>query len=185
MKPDGIRAVLAPGAPLGALAREYAMPCCVLVALALRVAVTPSLVEALGGYDPAPSKRYQRLVSGVAATDRRWWGEMMIADPRRPWSVLDAAARLPGGRILTPRKVGAMPAPELTPGRVSVIQRWRGLGTAQATGHTYLVLPGDGPSDPVVVVQSSEARGYRESVGSWDGTAGLSGWDVGAVVGPP
>lgn len=181
MMRDAVLAALAPDAPLGALARSYAMPCCVLVALALRVAVTPSLCY-LQGPDPSPAKRYKRLVDGVAATDRKWWGEMMIADPSRPWSVLDAAARAPGGRIVAAREVGRLPAPELEAGRVSVVQRWRGLGTARAEGHTYLVLAGDGPDDAVTVLQSSEARRYRVSVGSWDGTAGLTGWAVGAVV---
>lgn len=181
MMREAVLTVLAPDAPLGALARSYAMPCCVLVALALRVAVTPSLVDLMGP-DPSPSKRYKRLVEGVAATDRKWWGEMMITDARRPWSVLDAAARVPGGRIVAAREVGHLPAPELEAGRVSVVQRWRGLGTTGATGHTYLVLAGDGPDDAVTVLQSSEARGYRKSPGSWDRTAGLTGWSVGAVV---
>lgn len=183
---DAVLTVLAPDAPLGALARSYAMPCCVLVALALRVAVTPSLAD-LMGRDMSPSKRYKRLVDGVAATDRRWWGEMMIGDPKRPWSVLDAAARVPGGRIVAPREVGHLPAPELEAGRVSVVQRWRGLGSTRAAGHTYLVLAGDGPGDAVTVIQSAEdlpgrKLGYRVSSGSWDGTAGLTGWSVGAVV---
>ncbi len=182
MMREAVLTVLAPDAPLGALARSYAMPCCVLVALALRVAVTPSLVVALGGHDPSPAKRYQRLVNGVAATDRRWWDEMMIGDPKRPWSVLDAAARVPGGRIVAARQVGRLSAPELEAGRVSVVQRWRDPGRPELGGHTYLVLAGDGPDDVVTVLQSSEARGYRESPGSWDRTAGLTGWAVGAVV---
>jgi len=133
---------------------------------------------------------YQKAIkwgAGVrrGSVDAGWWGNANVVDHRRPWSSLAAAEVALGvGRMIVPRLVSAsMPAPSLTPGRWHVIQRWIDPG-ALKSGHTYLVHAGPTPADPVMVLQSSEAKRLRVTPGSWDGTAGLTGYHVGAVVLP-
>lgn len=153
------------------------MPCCTMVALwllAVRLGVVPDGVVT---YDHAKDWGARCVVS------RGWWQRANVWDPRSPWSALTAAEELTGGRYVAHRLVStSMPAPELTPGRWHVIQRWRDPGRVLG-GHTYLVWAPLDDGD-VVVVQSSEAKRLRVSPGSWDGTAGLVGYSVGAVVLP-
>lgn len=194
--------VLGAGAPLGALARAYAMPCCTFVALWLLTVQGRVAVPTEG----APLDRYRAAAAAGSAWDPAWWRAANVSEAQpRAWSSIEAAAaalgstlQIPhlvssrsieaaadlGGVILqTPRLVSSrLPAPALTSGRWHVVQRWHDLPRLRG-GHTYLVHAGsDGRT--VRVVQSSEAKGFRVSSGSWDGTAGLVGYHVGAVVLP-
>ena len=168
------------------------LPCCTMVALwllAMRISV------------PAGVSTYQRAIDLGARQPMPgdWWRDANVWDAHQPWSALSAAMWWApegcaidgrGGRYLMPRIVSSsMRAPSLTPGRWHVIQRYRDPSLAstrpeKAGGHTYLVRAGLTSADPVTVVQSSERKRLRVSAGSWDGTAGLAGLHVGAVVLP-
>lgn len=151
------------------------MPCCTMVAL--------WLLAMRNGVPPGVST-YERALGSVTGVTRGWWSLANVWNPKAPWSALTAAEELTGGRYLAPRAVSrSMPAPELTPGRWHVIQRWRDPAKVQG-GHTYLVRAGETSADPVTVLQSSEAKRLRVSDGSWDATKVLLGYHVGAVVLP-
>jgi len=52
----------------------------------------------------------------------------------------------------------------------------------RSTGHTYLAhMDQEGR---VRILQSSEAQGYRDTVGTWTGDAGLAGYSVGVCYLP-
>ena len=155
------------------------LPCCTLVALAL--------LEGEGN-------EITSVDDGVRVGGLDWWSRANVWSPDAPWSALDAARELTGGtdaRILLVRDV----APPLRPGRWHVVQRWRHLGDGGApgvaddtvvpgksTGHTYVAWMGE--DRRVRIVQSSTARGYRDTWGTWEGDAGLSGYAVGVVYLP-
>jgi len=155
------------------------LPCCTLVALAL--------LEGEG-------HEIDSVDDGVRAAGLDWWSRANVWSGDAPWSALDAAGELTGGsdaRILLVRDV----APPLRPGRWHVVQRWRHLAEDGApgveddtvapgvsTGHTYLAWMDE--DRRVRTVQSSTARGYRDSWGEWTGDAGLSGYAVGVVYLP-
>lgn len=162
------------------------MPCCTMVALWL-------LAMRLGV--PAGVSTYQRAIDWGAAVRVPglawgWWARANVWPGPGPWSALTAAEQITGGRYVVPRLVSAsLPAPALTPDRWHVIQRYRDPSKAftepaMAGGHTYLVKAGPTSADPVTVLQSSGGKRLRVSAGSWDGTAGLTGLHVGAVVLP-
>lgn len=174
--------------PLGTLARAEALPCCTLVACIL--------IEEAGTHpDPA-------TVDAYAAARPVYWPPANVWDRDAPWSALNAARALLGGRWAYEAHVGERDgaeyvlAPALTRNRWHVVQRWRGLelgdgeGPADdevingATGHTYLVHMDE--AGVCTVVQSSTALGLRvTSGGSWLGTAGLDGYSVGVLTLPP
>ena len=123
-----------------AYARSSCRPCCGLVACAV--------LGLLHGapLDPSDERAWARL-------DLAAWRELMVWDAEQPWSAIEAAARLLGGRVLRPAPEG------LVPGQWHVVQRWsEDLGH----GHTYLVLPLE--PGRYRVVQSSVARGYRDEI---------------------
>lgn len=172
-------AVLDEGAPFGALARAFAMPCCTFVALWLLAVQGRVAVDREG----TPSERYRAAVAAGSSVDPPWWRAANVDEARpRPWSTLDAAGAAVGSTQEVPRLVGSLAAPALTLGRWHVIQRWRDAARLQG-GHTYLVYA-DASGRTVRVVQSSVEKGFRVSRGSWDSTAGLAGYHVGAVVMP-
>ena len=100
-------------------------------------------------------------------------------DDDREWDSLEASLQLLGGRRSLPVLVCAsQPAPALEPGKWHAVQRWKGR-----SGHNYLVKA-DAEGAGVVVVQSSVRLGTRIDEGTWEGTAGLSGYRVGVVTLP-
>ncbi len=154
--------------------------CCSMVATALR--------EAAGHHvaNPASWQTYR-------LQDTAWWAAANVIDPTWPWSSIDAAKELHGGAVVYVDKVGSA-APPIRAGRWCVVQRWKGLSLGDgadadddryqpgATGHTYLVR---GLEDGRVrVVQSSVARGYRDTYGTWEGAAGLAGYAVAVLTLP-
>jgi hypothetical protein len=161
-------------------AKGAALPCCSMVATALR--------EAAGHHvaNPASWQTYYRQ-------DATWWHKANVTDPTWPWSSIDAAKELVGGVAVYVNRVTDV-APPIRPGRWHVVQRWQGLNLGDeagvsddrfqpgATGHTYLVFGLGG--EQVRVVQSSEAKGYRDTVGTWTGDAGLAGYAVSVLTLP-
>lgn len=156
------------------------LPCCVFVALAL--------LEAAG-------HEIETVEDGPAGGGLDWWKLANVWNIKRPWSALDAARELTGAgdcRILLVSDT----APPLRRGRWHVVQRWRNLGDGgepgpeddhvvpgRSTGHTYLAyLDEDGKT--CRIVQTSTARGYRDTLGTWQGSAGLTGYAVGVVYLP-
>lgn len=163
------------------------MPCCTMVALwllAMRDGVPAGVLTYQRAIDWGARVRLPHVVAD-------WWARANVwTTIGAPWSSLDAAQAATDGHYIAVRLVSAsLPAPSLTPGRWHVIQRYRDPSLAftrpeKAGGHTYLVRAGLTSVDPVTVVQSSEGKRLRVSAGSWDGTAGLTGLHVGAVVLP-
>jgi len=156
------------------------LPCCTFVALAL--------LEAAG-------HEIETVDDGPKASGLNWWKLANVWDIKRPWSALDAARQLTGSgdcRILLVTDT----APPLRRGRWHVVQRWRNLGDGgepgpeddhvvpgRSTGHTYLAyLDEDG--ETCRIVQTSAAKGYRDTIGTWQGSAGLTGYSVGVVYLP-
>ena len=164
------------------------LPCCTMVALWL-LAMRDGVPAGVSTYAAATAWGLRRYVANGTQA-RLWWERANVWDGKRPWSALTAAEQITGGRYIMPRIVSASSrAPSLTPGRWHVIQRYRDPSLAftrptKAGGHEYLVRAGLTSADPVTVVQSSEGKRLRVSAGSWDGTAGLTGLHVGAVVLP-
>lgn len=155
------------------------LPCCTLVAL--------TLLEADG-------HQIDSIDDGPKASGLDWWRRANVWDIEHPWSALDAAKELFGGCIEHVPEVGPSPAPELTSGRWHVIQRWKRLNRGAAsgpdddtvkpgtsTGHTYLAYC---EGAQVRIVQSSVSKGYRDTEGSWEGTAGLDGYSVSVLTFP-
>ena len=162
-----------------ALAQEENLPCCTFVALAV-----------LEGDGAAINS----VNDGVRARGMDWWTRANVWDLERPWSALDAAKEVFGGYIRHVPMVGPTAAPELTPGCWHVVQRWKHLDQGgspgpqddtvrpgHSTGHTYLAYR---EGAQVRIVQSSVAKGYRDSEGSWEGTAGLDGYTVSVLTFP-
>jgi hypothetical protein len=159
------------------------LPCCSFVA------AWSLCVAGMVGEDIAAD------LSAWARLDPKYWAlanittvsgdeldEVLLDDTdEREWDSLEAALQMLGGRRLLPVVVcAAQPPPTLEAGRWHIVQRWR---HDTRVGHTYLVkadLEGTG----VVVVQSSVRLGTRIDAGTWEGTAGLSGYWVGVVVLP-
>jgi hypothetical protein len=153
------------------------LPCCTFVALAL--------LEAEGHTIDA-------VEDGPRAGGLAWWRKANVWDGDEPWSALTAARELTGAPDVRMLQVSTA-APPLRAGRWHVVQRWRRLadggepGVAddvvdpgRSTGHTYLAyLDHDG--ETCRIVQSSIAKGYRDTVGTWQGDAGLAGYSVGVV----
>ncbi len=164
--------------PFGAFVRRHRLPCCTMTALWI------ALVE---GVPVDLSGSITRAAQSVRVSSTDWarrWYALNVIDPGAPWSPLIGVE----GVVQAPRLVSAStPAPSLTPGRWHLIQRWRGLDSGRVVqgsrGHAYLVRADD-DGHGCTVYQSSEAKGYRSSAGSWDGTAGLDGWWVGSVTLP-
>ena len=162
------------------------MPCCTMVALWL-LAMQLGVPAGVSTYKPAIQWGAAVRVSGLTPG---WWARANVWAGESPWSALTAAEQITGGWRVSPRIVSAtLSAPSLTPRRWCVIQRYRDPSLAftrpeKAGGHTYLVRAGLTSADPVTVLQSSEGKRLRVSAGSWDGTAGLTGLHVGAVVLP-
>jgi hypothetical protein len=175
---DRGEALFAESHPFGAFVRRHRLPCCTMTALWI------ALVE---GVPVDLSASITRAAMSVRSSGNGWeesWDALNVVDGRAPWSPLDATF----GRVQYARLVStSTPAPSLTPGRWHLIQRWRGLEggrvVAGSRGHAYLVRADD-DGQGCTVHQSSEAKGYRSSAGSWDGTAGLDGWWVGRVTLP-
>jgi len=179
--------VLEQGTPLARLVDAYpvgdGLPCCSFVA------AWSLCVAGLVGEDIAAE------LSAWARLDFPYWKMANIVGvggdeldeclrdegDDREWHSLEAALRMLGGRQSVPVVVCAsQPAPELEPGKWHIVQRWRWSGI---TGHTYLVKADmEGPG--VVVVQSSIRHGTRIDEGTWEGTAGLSGYRVAVVTLP-
>ena len=161
-----------------ALAQEENLPCCTFVALAV-----------LEGDGAAISS----VNDGVRARGMDWWTRANVWDVGSPWSALDAAKEVFGGLIQHVPTVGPALAPELTSGRWHVVQRWRFLDQGapgpeddtvlpgHSTGHTYLAYC---EGAQVRIVQSSVSKGYRDTEGSWEGTAGLDGYTVSVLTFP-
>jgi hypothetical protein len=114
------------GTPLGELARAQALPCCSLVACIL-------LEQA--GYHPDPA-----TLDAYADADPVYWPPANVWSRDAPWSALTAARALLRGRwayeSLVGEREGAelVHAPQLTPGRWHVVQRWRGLELGEGIG---------------------------------------------------
>ena len=159
---DKGHAALEEGSPVLGLAQKDNLPCCTFVAC--------WLLQVSGRVPEAPDnwKSWYRL-------DPKWWERAKVWDPHDLWSALPAAQDLIGGVLAKMKRVGPeQSAPPLTHGKWHVIQRWRGK-----SGHTYLAYAGD----TIQIVQSSESKGYRNTDGgSWGGTAGLDGYDVGVLT---
>jgi len=161
-----------------ALAQAENLPCCTFVALAV-----------LEGDGAAISS----VNDGVRARGMDWWTRANVWDVGSPWSALDAAKEVFGGLIQHVPMVGPALAPELTSGRWHVVQRWRFLDQGapgpeddtvlpgHSTGHTYLAYC---EGAQVRIVQSSVSKGYRDTEGSWEGTAGLDGYTVSVLTFP-
>ena len=133
---------------------------------------------------------------GYARLHRAFWSAVNVWDATRPWSGLLALQDVHGGDLEYVRQVGTdAPAPPLTVGPWSAVQRWHGLDLGgpglqddqvdddEDHGHLYLArLHADGT---VEIVQSSRSRGFRHTRGgSWVGTAGLDGFAVGVLTFP-
>ena len=157
-----------------ALAQAENLPCCTFVALAV--------LEGDGA-----------AISSVRARGMDWWTRANVWDVGSPWRALDAAKEVFGGYIRHVPMVGPTAAPELTPGRWHIVQRWRFLDQGapgpeddtvlpgHSTGHTYLAYR---EGAQVRIVQSSVSKGYRDTEGSWEGTAGLDGYTVSVLTFP-
>lgn len=160
------------------LALSENLPCCTFTALAL--------LEEDGA-------TIDSVADGPRASGLDWWKMANVWDAARPWSALDAARELTGAadiRVMDVRKV----APPLRAGRWHLVQRWKGLDKGEApgpaddsvipgsSGHTYLAHLDH--SGVCRIVQSSVAKGYRDTTGTWTGDAGLSGYAVGVVYLP-
>jgi len=163
------------------LARRERLPCCTFVALAL--------LEAEG-------HQIEAISDGPKASGLAWWQQANVWDPEEPWSALLAAQSMTGGSGLRVIFVGDV-APPLKAGRWHVVQRWKGLDVGadpgpdddrviagRSTGHTYFAHMDQ--RGKVRIVQSSEAKGYRDTQEqdpdgwpTWSGAAGLSGYSVG------
>lgn len=171
-----LTSVLAPNSDFTRWAKTQNLPCCTFVAAAI--------AEARWG---APMERsvaaYSRLPGNL-----QWWRDMNVWDGERPWSAVDRARDSVSstGFSRFDTRVKDL-APPLDDGW-TLVQRWRGLDGQEtqspdddsfvngASGHTYLVFK-SGTS--VRVVQSSVSKGYRDSTGTWTGSAGLDGYSVG------
>ena len=162
-----------------ALAQEENLPCCTFVALAV--------LEGDGAV-------INSVNDGVRTRGMDWWTRANVWDLERPWSALDAAKEVFGGHIQHVPMVGPALAPELTSGRWHVVQRWKHLDQGgspgprddtvrpgHSTGHTYLAYC---EGAQVRIVQSSVSKGYRDTEGSWEGTAGLDGYTVSVLTFP-
>ena len=164
-----------------ALAQRENLPCCTFVALAL--------LESTGA-------TINSVQDGINAGGLSWWKRANVWELDAPWSALSAARDLLGGSSMKHvENVGPNAlAPELTSGRWHVIQRWKRLDEGESagphddtvtpgvsTGHTYLAYC---EGAVVRIVQSSVSRGYRDTQGSWEGTAGLDGYAVGVLTLP-
>jgi len=161
------------------LAKRENLPCCTFTALAL--------LEADGA-------EITSIDDGPRARGLEWWKDANVWDPTRPWSALDAAREITGAADLRVQEV-LHTAPPLRAGRWHLVQRWRNLDPGetaefgddlvkpgQSTGHTYLAhLADDGVCR---IVQSSVNLGYRDTTGTWTGSAGLTGYAVGVVYLP-
>ena len=159
------------------LAQDENLPCCTLVALLV--------LESTGA-------EIDSIDDGVRARGLGWWQRANVWDVDAPWSALDAAREVYGGAIEHVPLVGPEDAPGLTSGRWHVVQRWRRLNQGDdpgpeddtvkpgsSTGHTYLAYC---EGAQVRIVQSSVAKGYRDTEGSWEGTAGLEGYSVSVLT---
>ncbi|MGA0945791.1 MAG: hypothetical protein ACO3UW_08490 [Candidatus Nanopelagicales bacterium] len=176
---DPGEALFAESHAFGAAVRRWPLPCCTMTAL--WVALVEGVKVDLSGSMTQAATSARRSSSTWATR----WQDLNVVDGRQPWSPLSTA----WGQVQAPRLVStSTPAPYLTPGRWHLIQRWRGLSSdgrvvAGSQGHAYLVRA-DGAGRGCTVYQSSEAKGFRVSAGTWDGTAGLTGWMVGSVTLP-
>lgn len=175
---DRGEALFAADSPFGAFVRRERLPCCTMTALWL---------AALSGVAIDLSGRQRAIDSAPRGMGAAWWGRANVWDARHPWSALDAyPAGVTGADVAyqPPRLVSAaQPAPVLTPGRWTLIQRWPGPRLTGRPGHAYLVRA-DADGAGCTVYQSSEGKGFRATPGTWDGTAGLTGWEVGAATLP-
>jgi len=155
------------------------LPCCTFVALAL--------LEAEG-------HQIDTIEDGPKASGLAWWRQANVWDGSEPWSALRAAEVMSRSASLRIMFVGEL-APPLKPGRWHVVQRWKGLDlgddpgpgddrviAGRSTGHTYLAHMDQ--SGRARIVQSSVAHGYRDTVGTWSGDAGLAGYSVGVCYLP-
>ena len=155
------------------------LPCCTFVALAL--------LEAEG-------HQIDAIEDGPKASGLAWWRQANVWDGSEPWSALRAAEVMSKSASLRIMFVGEL-APPLKPGRWHVVQRWKGLDlgddpgpgddrviAGRSTGHTYLAHMDH--SGRARIVQSSVAHGYRDTVGTWSGDAGLAGYSVGVCYLP-
>ena len=155
------------------------LPCCTFVALAL--------LEAEG-------HQIDAIEDGPKASGLAWWRQANVWDGSEPWSALRAAEVMSRSASLRIMFVGEL-APPLKPGRWHVVQRWKGLDlgddpgpgddrviAGRSTGHTYLAHMDQ--SGRARIVQSSVAHGYRDTVGTWSGDAGLAGYSVGVCYLP-
>jgi len=155
------------------------LPCCTFVALAL--------LEAEG-------HQIDAIEDGPKASGLAWWRQANVWDGSEPWSALRAAEVMSKSASLRIMFVGEL-APPLKPGRWHVVQRWKGLDlgddpgpgddrviAGRSTGHTYLAHMDQ--SGRARIVQSSVAHGYRDTVGTWSGDAGLAGYSVGVCYLP-
>jgi len=161
------------------LAQVENLPCCTFVALAV--------LEGDGAV-------INSVQDGVRARDIDWWMQANVWDANSPWSALDAAKEVFGGTMHHVPEVGLADAPELTSGCWHVVQRWKKLDQGapgpeddtvlpgHSTGHTYLAYC---EGALVRIVQSSVKKGYRDTQGSWQGTAGLDGYAVTVLTLPP
>ena len=161
------------------LAQRERLPCCTFVALAL--------LEAEG-------HEINAIEDGPKASGLAGGRQANVWDGDEPWSALLAAEVLTKAPSIRIRFVKDQ-APPLKPGRWHVVQRWRNLDAGdepgpeddrvipgRSTGHTYLAhMDEDGQAR---IVQSSEARGYRDTTGTWSGAAGLRGYSVGVCYLP-
>jgi len=151
------------------------LPCCTLVA------TWEMEVAGQGIENPTAWEPYYRK-------NREWWGRANVVDGAKPWSSVAAANQMLGGKRAYVACVGPDPAPALTPDHWHVVQRWKGLDEGVkdgwsddlyqdgATGHTYLAYMD--AFKVVTIIQSSVKLGFRIDEGSWEGTAGLSGYSV-------
>ncbi len=160
------------------VAKKENLPCCTLVAM--------WSLEQLGHEITSVSQAAK--IAGDEA-----WQALNVWDGSEPWSALNANYKLLGGSMAYKMNVTDS-VPSLTPGRYHIVQRWKGLSQGElfhcpsddmfqagAQGHTYIAYSG---GDYVKIIQSSIKRGYRVDVGSWEGSAGLSGYDVGILTLP-
>ena len=171
--------VLKSNTPLYKIATGENLPCCTLCAMWCLDVAEDVCESSVGRY---------------AGQDTDWWKQANVYEWTQPWSALIAIQEKLGGDIAYCAEVEDL-APQLTPGRWHVIQRWGKLGLNDVDlmeddtvvngsyGHTYLAFAEE-EGDGVTIIQSSIKKGYRVNEGSWTGNAGLKGFSVGVLTLP-
>lgn len=109
------------------------------------------------------------------------WDAVNIVDGNQPWSGVIASYMELGDHIAIQNVTPNGEAPQLLDKCWHVVQRWKHVTDdpmSHLGGHAYLVWR-DG--DDVTVYESDIFDGFRITRGSWEGQAGLVGYNVGVA----